>query len=300
MIMTRNANSKDHFLDIGSVESLTVLPLIDFYAVDPNLKTEPGVSYLIKADGATILMDVGFNKKKEHPSPLIHNMEALGVSLTDPDYLFISHLHLDHVGGLHDQKNGTFSLSQGPQNLPEIPVFTPVPIRPSAWNPRPKTTVIEEPVKLTKGVASTGPVERRLFLMGPVKEHSLAVNVKGKGIVIIIGCGHQTVERIIDDARADFDEPIYGIIGGLHFPVHGGRINIGPLNLQNIAGTDKKPWRGGITEDDVEHAVKAVQSLNPGCVALSPHDSSDWSIERFKAAFGDVYHDLKVGLEIKI
>ena len=59
--------------DIGSVKNLSILPLVDFYADDSQLKTEPGVSYLIKADDTTILMDVGFNKKKEHPSPLIHN-----------------------------------------------------------------------------------------------------------------------------------------------------------------------------------------------------------------------------------
>ena len=96
--------------DIGVAKNLTILPLVDFYSEDKNLKTEPGVSYLIKADNTTILMDVGFNQKKEHPSPLIYNMEKLGVSTDDIDCIFISHLHLDHVGGLQEQKNKQFSL----------------------------------------------------------------------------------------------------------------------------------------------------------------------------------------------
>lgn len=45
--------------------------------------------------------------------------------------------------------------------------------------------------------------------MGYVLEQSLAVNVEGKGIVLIIGYGHQTIEKIIERAQELFDEPIY-------------------------------------------------------------------------------------------
>ena len=65
---------------IGSVKELSILPLIDFYASQPGLKTEPGVSSLVQADDATILVDVGWNTKKTHPSPLLDNMNQLGVS----------------------------------------------------------------------------------------------------------------------------------------------------------------------------------------------------------------------------
>jgi len=68
---------------IGTVKNLSILPLIDFYSTGDDLKTEPGVSYLIKADDTTILLDVGYNAKKEHPSPLILNMEKLGVKIED-------------------------------------------------------------------------------------------------------------------------------------------------------------------------------------------------------------------------
>ena len=47
----------------GSVKTLSVLPLIDYYTDHPNLKTEPGVSYLLQADDTKILLDVCFTKK---------------------------------------------------------------------------------------------------------------------------------------------------------------------------------------------------------------------------------------------
>ncbi len=283
----------------GSVANLSILPLVDYHTDDPKLKTEAGVSYLINADNTTILMDVGFNKNRENPSPLLHNIRSLAVSVSDIDLIFISHLHLDHVGGMKEQKSGTFSLSYGTIMLPKIPVYSPVKISPSHWNPGPNPEVLKEPKVIANGVANIGPIPRNLFLMGYTLENSLAINVENKGIVLVIGCGHQTIERIIERTTALFDEPIYGIIGGLHFPVKNGRIMLGPLNMQNIVGTHKTPFHG-IKENDVEIAIKAIKKVDPQFIAISPHDSSDWSIEQFRTAFKDKFHDLKVGTEMVV
>jgi len=156
-----------------------------------------------------------------------------------------------------------------------------------------------DPVKLAAGVYGLGSIPRALYLMGYTEEQALAVNVAGKGLVLIIGCGHQTVERVIKRARQLFDLPIYGIIGGLHFPVHGGRIMIGPINIQAIVGSDRMPWNG-INENDVSEAIRAIADANVKIVSLSAHDSSDWAIDQFKKAFGPEYVDLLVGNPIKI
>jgi 7,8-dihydropterin-6-yl-methyl-4-(beta-D-ribofuranosyl)aminobenzene 5'-phosphate synthase len=117
--------------------------------------------------------------------------------------------------------------------------------------------------------------------------------------VIIIGCGHPTIKRILERTKAVFDEPVHAIIGGLHFPVKEGRIMLGPLNVQNIVGSDQPPWTG-IGEKDVFDAIDVIKAVNPKIVSLSPYDSSDWSIEQFRRAFGEKYVDLKVGWEIRI
>lgn len=283
----------------GSVEKLSILPLLDFYSDRKELKTEPGVSYLIRADDFTILLDVGYNMQKTHPSPLLQNMKTLGLTGKDFDAIFISHLHLDHLGGKNEMKKKTFSLSQGPVELGDIPVYAPDNILPSQWNPGPRTEIIKEPRVLKSGIASIGAHPRDLFIMGYTLEHSLAVNVKGKGIVLIIGCGHQTAEKIIERAQCLFDEPIYAIIGGLHFPIKGGRIMMGPLNVQHIVASDNPLWKG-LKEKNVYDSIEAIKRVNPRLISLSPHDSSDWSIGQFRKAFGDKYVDLKVGKEILI
>ena len=283
----------------GTVKTLSILPLVDYYTDNADLKTEPGVSYLVSADNTNILLDVGFNKKKEHPSPLLHNMKTLGISESDINIIFFSHRHLDHLGGMTEQKEKTFSLSQGPVSLPNVPVYAPARLSASRWNPGPEPQIIKDPVVLKKGIASIGVIPRYLFLMGYTPENALAINVEDKGIVLIIGCGHQTIERIIERTQALFDEPIYAIIGGLHYPVNGGRIMIGPINIQRIVGSDKPPWVS-IQESDVQNAISAIKSVSPKIVALSPHDSSDWCIDQFKQAFGDTYVDVKVGQKIMI
>jgi len=91
--------------DIGSTGSLRILPLIEFHSASPELMAEVGVSYLVETDDTRILYDVGHNPDGRDPSPLEHNLEKLGIDLASIDMVFISHNHLDHVGGFHWQRN---------------------------------------------------------------------------------------------------------------------------------------------------------------------------------------------------
>jgi 7,8-dihydropterin-6-yl-methyl-4-(beta-D-ribofuranosyl)aminobenzene 5'-phosphate synthase len=288
--------------DMGMVKRLTILPLIDWYtARDPStgsgqvLVGEPGVSYLVRADDTTILFDVGYNTRSEHPSPLLRNMAALGIEVADIDTVVISHAHEDHVGGTSHMMQHTFALSGQPVDLKGMPAYVPVPLS----NPTAQVTVVDGPRVIAPGVASLGPIPRQLFFLGWTPEQSLAVNVEGKGIVVIIGCGHSTLQRIVDRAEILFDEPLYGLVGGLHYPVTASReVKLG-LSLQRLLGTGKLPW-DPVNRQDMETAIAYLQRRNPQLVALSPHDSCDWSIEAFRRAFGGAYQEVRVGEEITV
>jgi 7,8-dihydropterin-6-yl-methyl-4-(beta-D-ribofuranosyl)aminobenzene 5'-phosphate synthase len=77
----------------------------------------------------------------------------------------------------------------------------------------------EKPLKVAEGITTTGVLRSQLYLTGAVHEQALAVNLEGKGIVLIVGCGHQTLAKILQLSKDLFDEPLYGVIGGLHYPV---------------------------------------------------------------------------------
>lgn len=276
----------------GAVGRLSVLPLIDHFTADETLIGEPGVSFLVRAGDLTLLFDVGMNQKKASPSALLHNMEALGVARDEVDGVFISHLHMDHVGGLKPQKARTFELTPDDPEPLAVDAYVPVEmVHPSA-----RVHVVTGPMEIAAGVYSIGPIARSLWLMGLTQEQALAVNVEGKGIVLIIGCGHQTLERAVTRTRALFDEPLYGVVGGLHFPVTASRMRHG---VQKVIGTGKLPWRP-IDEADVRAAVGLLQGAEPSLVAISAHDSCDWTLAAFKDAFGDRYREVVVGREIVV
>jgi 7,8-dihydropterin-6-yl-methyl-4-(beta-D-ribofuranosyl)aminobenzene 5'-phosphate synthase len=283
---------------LGAVSHLSILPLVEYYSSDERLATEAGVSYLVTVDDNKILFDVGRNVRQEHPSPLLRNVEALGVSVADLDAVFISHNHLDHVGGVDQMHRGTFSLSAGSSDsadlvdLSGVPAYVPVPMT----HPTAKVEVVTEPRKLAEGVASTGPITRAIWLMGPIAEQALLVNVEGKGPVMIVGCGHPQLPRLIEQAQAVTGVPLYGTVGGLHFPVTGSRVGKGG---QNILGNGKLPWQR-ITRGEAKEAAALLAGLNLGLVALSGHDICDWSLGVFADVLGDRCRTVKVGEEILV
>lgn len=68
--------------------------LVDNRTNDPALQTEHGLSILLETERHRILLDTGAS------DILIHNAERLGIDLRTVDYVFISHGHSDHAGGL--------------------------------------------------------------------------------------------------------------------------------------------------------------------------------------------------------
>lgn len=283
--------------DLGVVKSLTIMPLSEFYVSNEALVSDPGPSYLIKANDTTILFDTGFNREQVHPSPLLRNMRTLGVDIKDIKYIVISHLHPDHVGGRRQSREHTFQISPEDPDLSHMEeVFTPVSMHhPTAK----KLTVVDKPRVIAPGVASEGTIGRALYFFGFTPEQAIAVNVEGKGIFLITGCGHQGLLRIIERAEQIFDAPLYGIMGGLHYPVTRGRIIEHGMDRQRYMGTGKPPWQR-IRKIDVYKAIDYLKTKNLAIISLSAHDSCDWAINAFRQAFPGIYQENAVGREIKV
>lgn len=280
--------------DLGETRFLAVLPLVTWNTTGEGLRGEAGVSYLVRTDSLTVLFDVGWNAEEETPSPLLHNMRALGVSLDEVDAIVFSHNHLDHVGGLKWQRANTFSLGNEQIDLGDTHVYTPVPMTYPGLEPM----HIPEPSVLAPGVATTGTIRRRLFI-GSVDEQALVVNVAGKGLVVIVGCGHQTLPRILERTEAVYDEPVYGLLGGLHYPIPEGRSKMFGIDVQRRFASGDGPWRP-ITAADVRSEMAALETHSPGLVGLDAHDSGDGAIQMFREAFGSAYQDIAVGSRITV
>jgi 7,8-dihydropterin-6-yl-methyl-4-(beta-D-ribofuranosyl)aminobenzene 5'-phosphate synthase len=91
----------------------------------------------------------------------------------------------------------------------------------------------------------------------------------------------------VERAKQLFDIPIYGIVGGLHFPVV-------DKPVQRYLGTDNWLWNPA-NKQTVEQAIAVLKAHQPRLMALSPHDSCAWSRTAFQRAFPNAYRDVKVG-----
>lgn len=275
--------------NFGSTKTLSILPLVNWHKSSDSLKGEAGVSYLIKTDTQTILFDVGFNQHNENPSPLQHNMNSLGVSLEDIDTLFLSHHHLDHSGGQMWVNKNTFSLGAEQVDLSNKNIYAANSIE----YPNVDVSVISKAHVIGEGAASIGPIARQL-LMGVIEEQALAINVQGKGLVLIVGCGHQTLPKILKRTQQAFNEPIYGLVGDLHYPVPMGRLSLLGVNLQRVFASGNGPFEM-IDQQAINDEIDMLKLLKPGVVALGGHDSSDEVIEQFSKEFADQYQYVRVG-----
>jgi 7,8-dihydropterin-6-yl-methyl-4-(beta-D-ribofuranosyl)aminobenzene 5'-phosphate synthase len=219
-------------------------------------------------------------------------MDRLGIDPALINVVALSHPHSDHLGGMHNKLARQAILFEHDDRLAGKPHFSTVPLKVAGGTSR----VVESPQVLAPGVATTGPLPVQL-LLGYTLEQSLVVNVKGLGLVVIVGCGHPGLRHIVESAERAFKVPVYGIIGGLHYPVTQDRRAKGWFKPQKLFGNPNPPWQP-ISKKTVLRAIRYLKEKNVRLVSLSAHDSCDWAISTFAENFGDAYFPLKVGREI--
>lgn len=257
---------------LATTSRLEIIPLYEAASASPELISGHGVSYLIRTDLATILLDVGDNPENLTVAPFAQNMQALGISWDEVYRIVISHPHPDHVGGLTAWRKHTLSFGKLPGGVGDRLVFVP---HVSAYKGAVHATI---PTLPAPDVATTGVISFLeawpISLFAPKGgEQALVVHVAGQGLVLITGCGHPGLERLVARAESLYGAPVVGVVGGLHY-----------LNS---------------TKDELQPQIEFLQSRRPKLVALSPHDSSPESLSAFERAFPDAYSTLKVGESIQ-
>ena len=162
---------------------------------NPGFMTGWGFSCLVEYSGSKILFDTGCDGPE-----LIFNMKKLGLDPKEIDTVVLSHQHLDHIGGLFtllclNKTLRVFVLSSFSSKIKEH-------IKKNA-----ECIEIKEGQEICKNIFTTG------LIKGNPDEQSLLVKTK-KGIVVLTGCSHPGVDRIL--GIAEHYGKVFAIIGGLH------------------------------------------------------------------------------------
>jgi len=160
--------------------------IYDNTAFRKDLRADWGFSCLVETENSPrILFDTGADGKI-----LLSNMKKLEIDPLSIEEVFISHLHLDHIGGLSE-------LLKANPHIKKIYLPSSIGLE--------GEVILKKPTKIHKNVFSTGELEGIEQSMGVINK---------KGIVLIVGCSHPYMGSILETAKK-FGE-IYGIVGGMH------------------------------------------------------------------------------------
>jgi len=235
---------------------------------------EHGFSMLIRvfSEGKSnsILFDTGGSTEG-----IVENAKRMGISLSEVEGIVLSHGHYDHFGGLlsavkavnkvdlpiivHEnmfETRGTANSKGTVRKYPEFPTEAQLSPARIVRTKKPSLTA-DDMVCITgeiprKTSFETGYTPHRIFLNGSWQsdpliwdERAIAINIRGKGLVVLSGCAHAGIINTISYAQQiTRTEKVYAVMGGFH-----------------LAGKE--------FENRIQPTIKELQRINPKLIASS-------------------------------
>ena len=235
---------------------------------------EHGFSMLIRVfredKASCVLFDTGGS-----PKVIVENAERMGISLSEVECIVLSHGHYDHFGGLvsavkavnkaalpiiiHEdmfKTRGSARSNGTVRKYPEFPAEAELSPARIIRTKQPSLTA-DGMVCITgeiprKTSFETGYTPHRIFLNGVWQsdplirdERAIAINIKGKGLVVLSGCAHAGIINTISYVQQiTRTEKVHAVMGGFH-----------------LAGKE--------FENRIQPTIKELQRINPKLIAPS-------------------------------
>ena len=267
------------------------------------LETEHGLSILLATERHKILLDTGAS------DVFIRNAELLGVDLSDVDYVFISHGHSDHAGGLRyflehnrqakvivspDAMNGHFFSKRG--NLHSITTEWPE-------TDDDRLILINQTSEITEGIHVIAHIpqnhpmpkgNQNLYVQDANGEylnddfrHELALYADG---LLFTGCAHSGLENIL--AACPWN--VHTVVGGFHL-LDGQELP----EQRELSSSLERPSRDGSRQSQSEEELAALaQRLKvnyPETLFYTSHCTGDNVFEVMKDVMGEQLQSFRCG-----
>lgn len=248
-------NDKFKETSIFPVRNLSIEVVYDNNPYKEGLKTAWGFSCFIEGTEKNILFDTGGNGEL-----LFDNMKKLKIDPGKIDVVILSHIHGDHVGGLDS------FLKENSNLVVYLPQSFPDDFKHNVNSYGAKVVEVGGPVKICKNTFSTGE------LGGWIKEQSLVIRTN-KGLVVITGCAHPGIVKIVEKAKELVSDEVLLVMGGFHL--------------------------SGYSSSEIGKIILSFKDIGVVYVGLC-HCSGDTARRLFKEEFGKNYIDVGVGKKIDI
>ena len=210
-----------------------------------------GFACHVKGPDINILFDTGSDG-----DVLLKNMQQLEINPEQLDCIFISHMHYDHTGGLdevlsHQDKVDLYLPASSSTESVGHFIGRGVNIKP-----------VKNPKKIANNVYSTGEMDDH-----GVREQSMVIDTEA-GLVVVTGCAHPGIVKIVKRAKQMLSKNIFLVFGGFHMK--------------------------GMDESQIADVIDQLKNL--GVEKIGPsHCSGDKAIAAFKETWGSAFIDLGCG-----
>jgi 7,8-dihydropterin-6-yl-methyl-4-(beta-D-ribofuranosyl)aminobenzene 5'-phosphate synthase len=227
----------------------------DNVVYDPALEADWGFAALMEYGGHTVLFDSGGK-----PHILMGNMELLGIDPKTIEAVVLSHEHGDHTYGLlgllqTGAQPPVYGLSAFPAD-----VKSRIEIRTELVEAEPGQEVVED-------IFTTGEIRH-----GPIPEQALVVRTD-EGLVVVTGCAHPGIARMVARVKELFGEPVHLVLGGFHL-------------------ADR-------SVDSIRAIIRELRELGVERVAPA-HCTGEQAMALFAAAYGEDYLEAGAGRVIVV
>lgn len=230
---------------------MKLIVLSDNNKLTPDYESEHGLSVYLEKDGIRYLFDTGASDL------FIRNAERAGVDLSKVDYLFVSHGHNDHLGGLPDflevNQRAVIVLSKNALNRK---LYSARGTLRSIGSTFDLTSfgdrlllVGDEPVMDDNFIAKLVtigkypvPKANKTLLKETVNglvsddfDHEIVVAVGQSDWFVYTGCAHQGLLNMLATVERMTSKPIRFVAGGFHLPDSRDETYETPDDLHDIA-----------------------------------------------------------------
>lgn len=211
-----------------------------------------GFAAHIRTEGAVVMLDGGADKMV-----LEHNAEAMACNLDAVTALAISHAHCDHMGAVSSIFHKGLHLY-----VPPVLAKRYADVEEDGIT----LTAVKRPTEIVPGVRSIGQLGRR------TPEQALLVDGE-TGPVLITGCAHPGIARMVRRAIELAERPLALVLGGFHLL--------------------------GMNDNELRRTIDELTRLDIDRIAPC-HCTGDDAIAAFRDAYGDRFVAVEAGSRLSI